>query len=455
MTQSLIDKKLKEVNQRLRQANTGVTLIQKGNSLYARGTFPPKPGSAKTEPHQQEIALKVKAHPAGLKVAEAKAKKIGTEMVLKEFDWANYSTRPLSTAETKTVADWLREFEMDYFQRRRRTPKSEATWRSAYHHYLKRLPPEERLTTDLLNQTIRKTTPDSSIRSAICLSYKALGKFAGLEMEFVNALRGTYSSMHPRKRDLPSDETIVGAILQLKSPWWRWATGMLATYGLRPHEVFHLDTQAMESGQSIAIKVLPNTKTGARTVMPLYPEWIEQFNLRDRQSSKISRRDNSALGAAVGTHFRSKGMPFRPYDLRHCWAVRALRFGVPVSLAARWMGHSVEIHTKTYQAWISEEMETQVYEKSLQNPNRPQAPLVKQVEVDAKAQQNLGARPLEFNSGSKQETAEPQSSELQGCLSETGMRGQPTPFAFQSQATLAMIQGDVAEAIAEECLVSA
>lgn len=455
MTKSLIDKKLKEVNQRLKQANTGVTLIQKGNSLYARGTFPPKPGSAKTEPHQQEIALKVRAHLAGLTEAEARAKKIGTEMVLKEFNWANYSTRPLSTAETKTVADWVREFETDYFQRRSRTPKSESTWGGSYQTYLKRLPQDDLLTTDLLNRAIRNTSPDSCTRAYMCFSYQALGRFAGLEVEFVKALRGTYSSSRPKKRDLPADEEIVEAILQLKNPEWHRVAGILATYGLRPHEIFHLDTQALESGQSLSIKVLENTKTGERTVPPLYPEWIEQFNLRDKQLPQVSGRDNRALGASVGKHFRAKGMPFRPYDLRHCWAVRALRFGVPVSLAAKWMGHSVEIHTETYQAWISEEMETEVYEKSLQNPNRPQAPLVMQVEVEAETQQNLGTEPLQFDSDSKQETAEPQSSELQGCLSETRRRGQPTPFASQTQATLAVIQGDVAEAIAEECLVSA
>ena len=430
MTEPLIDKKLKGVNQRLKQANTGVTLIQKGNSLYARGTFPPKPGSAKTEPHQQEIALKVRAHPAGLREAEARAKQIGTKIVLKEFDWASYSTRPLSTAEIKTVADWLRELKTDYFQRRLRTPKSESTWRISYHTYLKRLPQEDRLTTELLNQAIRNTIPDSCTRFSMCFACQTLGQFAGLEVGFVKALRGTYSSSRPKKRDLPTDEEIVEAILQLKNPQWRWVASMLATYGLRPHEIFHLDTQALESGQGSFIEVLDDTKTGERTVLPLYPEWVEQFNLRDKQLPEVSGHDNSRLGGSVSKHFRDEQMPFKPYDLRHCWAVRALQFGVPVSLAAKWMGHSVDVHTKTYQAWISGEVEDQVYEQSLQNLNRPQAPIVKQVEVEAKTQQNLDVSSLQFDSDPNQEVAKPQSLGLvEDFQVKAIMRAQPTPSA--------------------------
>ena len=454
MTELSFDKKLKEVNKRLKQANTGVTLLQKGNTLYARGTFPSKPGSVKTEPHQQEIALKVRAHSAGLKEAEAKAKQIGTQVVLKEFDWTNHSARPLSTPETKTVADWLREFETDYFQRRLRTPKSESTWRMNYREYLRRLPQKDLLTTELLNRAIRNTTPDSCTRATMCFTCKALGRFAGLEVEFIKDLRGTYSSSRPKKRDLPTDEEIVEAILQLKNLQWRWVASMLATYGLRPHEIFHLDTQALESGQGNFIKVLENTKTGERTVLPLYPEWIEQFNLRDKQLPKISGPDNSALGTSICQHFRAKGMPFRPYDLRHCWAVRALRFGVPVSLAARWMGHSVEIHTKTYQAWISVEMETQVYEQSLQNPNRPQVPEVKQVGVETKTQQNLGASSLQSDSNSNPEGGEPQISKLKGCLAQAMMREQPILSAFQ-KASLPVVQGEAEDVSTEEYQLSA
>ena len=133
-------------------------------------------------------------------------------------------------------------------------------------------------------------------------------------------------------------------------------------------------------------------------------------------------------------------MPFKPYDLRHCWAVRALRFGVPVSLAAKWMGHSVDIHTKTYQAWISREMEAQVYEQSLRNPNCPQAPIVKQVEVEVKAkkQLNLGVDSSRSDSDLK-EIAEVQGSDsIEGCQVEATETERTTPSTPQTQASLSI-----------------
>ncbi|MEM9120340.1 MAG: hypothetical protein AAGD09_21010 [Cyanobacteria bacterium P01_F01_bin.56] len=55
-------------------------------------------------------------------------------------------------------------------------------------------------------------------------------------------------------------------------------------------------------------------------------------------------------------------LPFAPYDLRHAWAVRTLLFGWPVELSARQMGHSVEVHTRTYQRWITRQQTQQVYD---------------------------------------------------------------------------------------------
>jgi len=42
----------------------------------------------------------------------------------------------------------------------------------------------------------------------------------------------------------------------------------------------------------------------------------------------------------------------RPYALRHAYALRLLSAGVPPELGARLMGHSVQMHTQTYQRWI-------------------------------------------------------------------------------------------------------
>jgi integrase len=132
----------------------------------------------------------------------------------------------------------------------------------------------------------------------------------------------------------------------------------MATYGLRNHEVFFCDYSALaeNQGQS-AIEVLETTKTGHHTVWPFYPEWIETFNLRQVRlpniTTDLSRTTLQRIGQTVSTQFRRYELPFTPYDLRHAWAVRTIHFGLSDTVAARMMGHSVAIHTRTYHRWIT------------------------------------------------------------------------------------------------------
>ena len=59
------------------------------------------------------------------------------------------------------------------------------------------------------------------------------------------------------------------------------------------------------------------------------------------------------VGRRVAEQFRRYKLPLTPYDLRHSWAVRTIHIGLPDTIAARMMGHSVAIHTRTYHHWIT------------------------------------------------------------------------------------------------------
>ncbi|MBK4732259.1 hypothetical protein JJD41_20660 [Oxynema sp. CENA135] len=76
---------LDELNRELKQINAGVTVRQKGNRLYLRGTFPPKPGSSKQKPHQQDLKLGIYSNPAGLKRAKIEALRVGSLLASKTF----------------------------------------------------------------------------------------------------------------------------------------------------------------------------------------------------------------------------------------------------------------------------------------------------------------------------------------------------------------------------------
>jgi integrase len=94
-----------------------------------------------------------------------------------------------------------------------------------------------------------------------------------------------------------------------------------------------------------------------------------------REAEKRARLPNEAIGHSV-TKYLSPKLSFTPYDLRHAWAVRTLLYRWPVELSARQMGHSVEVHTRTYQRWISAQQIQGVYDLLVNRPDRPRPPRV-------------------------------------------------------------------------------
>jgi integrase len=91
-----VRKLLQEANTHLKQGRIKVTIECRDQfgSLYLRATLPPKPGSGKSSPHQQRIALRsnqgigVKITPVGIKYAEQQAKRLSADLVMGKFDWA-------------------------------------------------------------------------------------------------------------------------------------------------------------------------------------------------------------------------------------------------------------------------------------------------------------------------------------------------------------------------------
>ncbi len=278
---------------------------------------------------------------------------------------------PPSHHQQKAIALWVKEFEQHYFSRRSRTPKSESTWKGDYLKIFRRLPQNEPLTPEILMAMVLATSPDTKTRKRCCMVLGALARFAGLAVD-LNSMSGTYSPTKVQSRVLPSDELIVASIEAMPSTEWRWAYGMLATYGLRPHELFHLDCQRLKSGDPI-LRVCEG-KTGDRVVFPLYPEWAKRFDLNACRVPNVSGHTNSDLGHRVTQVFRRAGLSFRPYDLRHSWAVRTLEFGLDVSLAAQQMGHSNEVHTNIYRAWITDYQLRKAFNNLLNQRDRPLAP---------------------------------------------------------------------------------
>lgn len=363
------DGRLAQTNGRLKAARTGVSVGAQGKRLYLRATFPPRSGSHKTQPYQQRLFLGYHANPAGLKLAEQEARKIGALLDCGEFSWEPYQQNRSNLPQAAlTVADWITKFEKDYFTRRKRTPKSETTWKDDYQKVFRRLEQDQALTVELLEQAIISTSPDTRNRKRFVDVLSRLAAFAQLDADF-SRLKGSYSSKDAEPRDLPNDGIIAQWWASIPNSSWQWAYGMMATYGLRNHELFYLDLSKMP-----VLVVLDDTKTGFRRVYPLYPEWVEQWHLDQAKVPDCTGKRNSDLGNRVTHAFARYKLPFCPYDLRHAWAVRSLEFGMPVELAAQQMGHSVDVHCRTYHRWISEEVHERAFRVMMQRSDRPLPP---------------------------------------------------------------------------------
>ena len=217
---------------------------------------------------------------------------------------------------------------------------------------------------------INSIPPDSRQRKRAVQVCTVLAKFAGFQVDF-STLVGSYSAKRVNPRLLPSDAAIVAARDSVTNEAWRWVLGMIACYGLRPHETFHLDLAEFP-----IVEVGDETKTGRRIVYPLYPEWAEAWELdKVKLPNFQTKHSNASLGTNVADAFRRRGIPFHAYDLRHCYARRCFEFALPPDMAAGLMGHSVQIHIKTYRAWIDKATYRRAYDALIHRGDRPAPPI--------------------------------------------------------------------------------
>lgn len=358
---------LSELNNQLKSLGIGVRIRQKADKLYLRVTLPPKPGSRQITGYQQEISLDIRANLAGFKLAKLEALSVWMALESGEFDWHPYLKR--RAVKQKLVRDWVKEFETDYFDRRERNPKSETTYDKDYRLTFNRLDPDIPLTEPVILELVKSIKPDSKSRKRYCMALGALARFAGVEVD-LKRFKGSYSLKKSKRRELPDDNLIKEWREKFTNPQWQWLYGILAVYGLRPHEAFHLDLERLSQGER-SLRVTEG-KTGARLIYPFPLDWWERWRLWEVNPPPITGSTNSFLGNRVNQFFRRNKTPFQPYDLRHAFAVRTLRMGLNLTLAAQQMGHSVAIHSEIYHRWISEKTHQEAFEAlNFNYPDRP------------------------------------------------------------------------------------
>lgn len=364
-----LDKALTTINIRLRAARLGLKIERRGEKLSLRGTLPPRPDSPKLQNSQQRIPLGFPANKAGLDKIEKTAKVIAAQLIEGTFDWQNYidiETAAVSH-ESPDLAAQIEAFKVHFFKSRENSPKPasvRSNWSSHYEHYLSRIKTQSaknpRLSlADAIYAAIESTSPNTSNRRNCCAAINAFAGFLSLPLPIpIKSLQGNYGPSKANPRKLPSDKEILSAYKLIPHPGWRFVYGIIATYGLRPHEVFYCDYSMLANGnEEASIETLECTKTGRHEVWPFHAEWVDAFNLRSvtlpNLLTDLTKTTPMRVGQQVSHQFRRYGIPFTPYNLRHAWAVRTIKMKLPDVISAQMMGHSVAMHNNTYHRWIS------------------------------------------------------------------------------------------------------
>ncbi|MEM9770974.1 MAG: hypothetical protein AAF889_05150 [Cyanobacteria bacterium P01_D01_bin.73] len=367
-----IDRNIKQANDALKAARQRVRIRRKRYALFLRATLPPKPGSDRADSYRQEVSLGVSATPKGLKRAIAEAHKMAAQLDLKEFDWGTWIDCPSHGVGV------LGATAVEKFIHYKQPLVKGSTWEKVYKYPLRAIPQDEPLTEELARGLIENYSAASRMRQHWLSVLSQLLAFNEIPFDFKD-LKGTYRRP-VGFRKLPTDEAIATMRNGIKNPGHQYIFGLLATFGLRDHEAFFLDPEFLKKGTAFVLDGKTGNK-GPRQVWPYHPEWWEEWELWDYdRCPQYSGPHNAALGQRVAQFFyrlkKAGTISCDAYDLRHAWAIRTIRYGLPVELAARQMGHSLEIHTETYHHWINTDVQQQIHETLINRSDRPRPPVV-------------------------------------------------------------------------------
>ena len=390
------EQELLKVNQRLKSSKTKVSLQAKKGGIQLRATLPLKPNDTHKQGRdkkQYTISLGIPASFDGLKTAEEEAYELGKLIARQTFIWTDkYLGQQAKNQNNITFNEFYQQFEKRYFETRKRTIKSENTFNSQLRNLRYYFGGEEVITVSNLREKIKIIESSVNRMSAIGLA-NILCKMLNIQANFSD-LKISYK---PKKRNIPSDKQISNSIYLFRnhynsiskmSPSYRdnWRIyqtiySLLAIYGLRPREVINnpnIDRLISSEYKHNTFKVHESNKTGYREVFPFVPEWIELFDLKNRENIEKLRIFSNSWKTAnqlkdrvatIANNFRYAGISFTPYDLRHACAIRAHLQGIPIKAAANNLGHSVQMHTKVYQQWFSLENTRKAFEQSFEEVN--------------------------------------------------------------------------------------
>jgi integrase len=373
-------------NKKYRVQGLGLYLEERNERLILRGLLPPKPNSAMQQPYRQRLDLGLPCTKVGVMEAEKKLRAIAAAIQSNCFDWSSYGSAPVSLIRSSkrigvTVQEAIARAEKDYFKTRdKKDRKKLHSWNSNYMILYKQLPEHELLTAEMLRTLIMSKTPGTLHRNKTLYVCRYLAKVNGVALDTTDIETKTVRTSGQLRKP-PSDDVIVKTWSRIKAmvdvknrdqKYWRtvlWTYGMMAAYGLRPHEVLWFEW----NGDSTinVLKHKTDALYGAReNVYAFHRDWVDLFALRNGSIeipvNELGVRPGGKFVQQIAHGFRRLEIGFRPYDLRHAYALRLMRFHVDFSISAVMMGHTVDVHMNTYRKWIGEDVKQEQLMKAYQ-----------------------------------------------------------------------------------------
>ena len=326
------------------------------------------------------------------------AQEIDLKIKASSFSWQDYpqwlpkTLKPqnIPSEKPKKISELIQEYEQNYWlSRDKEEYKDHRNWKNGYLLYLKKIDDWSKYPSEeLFNQACRNY-PKSKKRNECCSRIKDFAHFCGLSDYDNKQFRLKKSQIEIKakpKREMTDKEIECWyekfpewtGIDASESHWelWQWMYAMQATYGFRNHEVlniYNLDceykgddgklyfpfTDATKNPRGIIYTEGKGVKRAAFLPQPL--RWIEQFKLRDipkryyvfiQEISQLSKYDREKA-KTYKLHTYSKflnehGFTFTAYNLRHHYNVKNHNLGIPVSLIAKNLGHTIIQNTSTY-----------------------------------------------------------------------------------------------------------
>jgi hypothetical protein len=342
-------------NARLKAGQHKARIELVGEKLYLRATLPDK--EVESIRRQQRIPLGLKFNQVNLMKAEAEALRLSLDLQVEAFTWEKWIPKSsIKRSQRVSVEQFRAVAERIHAKAYAKRPEAgRLRWRKLCGFILNRLPTEGEINEKVLLQVVLTWPENTATRQKAGVYLSKIAEELGIETSKLRAACKGYSTRELTPRAIPTDGAILATFASIPQPRHQYVYACCAIFGLRPHETANLTFTSPTQ-----VEVAPDTKTGFRVVWACPSAWVESMRPHELPRPTSAARD---LADSLSLVLRRLKVPWPLYHLRHAYALRLMVHGVPPEIGARLMGHSLQMHERTYKRWLHERHLNQVLGK--------------------------------------------------------------------------------------------